>query len=243
LETLKPEIEAGTPVVGLEPSCVSVFRDELTNLFPNDENAQRLRRQFYMLSEFLVKEAPDFHLPTLKAKAVVHGHCHHQNIMQMDDEKKVLDDLGLDYNLLDSGCCGMAGAFGFEKEHYDVSIKVGERVLLPAVRQTGEETLLVTDGFSCHEQIAQQTGRKALHIAELLQMALHQGNKAGAGDGQDGQSQAKEATGHAADSHYASSLQPMPYANLTGKNGHDRQGISKNASEKEATQNQPERSK
>jgi hypothetical protein len=196
-----------------------------------------------MLSEFLVKEAPDFHLPTLKAKAVVHGHCHHQNIMQMDDEKKVLDDLGLDYNLLDSGCCGMAGAFGFEKEHYDVSIKVGERVLLPAVRQTGEETLLVTDGFSCHEQIAQQTGRKALHIAELLQMALHQGNKAGAGDGQDGQSHAKEATGHAADSHYASSLQPMPYANLTGKNGHDRQGISKNASEKEATQNQPERSK
>lgn len=218
LETLKPEIEAGTPVVGLEPSCVSVFRDELTNLFPRDENAQRLRRQFYMLSEFLVKEAPDFKLPALKGKAIVHGHCHHHSIMQMDDEKKVLDELGLDYDLLNDGCCGMAGAFGFEKEHYDVSIKAGERVLLPTVRQTGAETLLITDGFSCHEQIAQQTGRKALHVAEILQMALRQGNPP-AGR----QPRSKKAPGHAADSHYASSLQPMPYANLNGaggQNGH-----------------------
>jgi hypothetical protein len=105
---------------------------------------------------------------------VVHGHCHHKAIMRMGTEEAVLRKLGLDYELLDSGCCGMAGAFGFEKDHYDVSIKCGERVLLPAVRKAAKDTLIIADGFSCREQIAQTTDREALHLAEVILLALHE---------------------------------------------------------------------
>ncbi|WP_202882145.1 FAD-binding and (Fe-S)-binding domain-containing protein [Candidatus Manganitrophus noduliformans] len=172
LAALQPEIEAGIPVVGLEPSCVAAFRDELVNLFPRDEDALRLSRQTFMLSEFLEKKVDHFQPPRLARKAVVHGHCHHKAIMKLNDEEKILAKLGLDFEILDSGCCGMAGAFGFEKAHYDVSIASGERVLLPAVREADAETLILSDGFSCREQIAQTTNRRALHLAEVLQMAM-----------------------------------------------------------------------
>ncbi|MGI8689197.1 MAG: (Fe-S)-binding protein [Thermomicrobiales bacterium] len=156
LDTLRPQIAAGIPVVGLEPSCVAVFRDELLGLFPDDVDAKRLSKQTFLLSEFLVKEG--YTPPTLHRKAVVHRHCHHKAIMTMAAEEKILDGLGLEYDVLASGCCGMAGAFGFERgDHYDVSIKAGERVLLPAVRNAAPETLIVADGFSCREQIAQTT--------------------------------------------------------------------------------------
>ena len=174
LETLEPQISAGIPIVGLEPSCIAVFRDELTNLFPNDENAQRLSKQAFLLSEFLEMHVPDYQPPKMQRKAVVHGHCHHKAIMGMGPELTVLKKLGLDFELLDSGCCGMAGSFGFEKAHYDVSIKCGERVLLPAVRNAAKDTLIITDGFSCREQIAQTTDRQALHLAQVIQMALHE---------------------------------------------------------------------
>ncbi|HEU4754958.1 MAG TPA: FAD-binding oxidoreductase, partial [Armatimonadota bacterium] len=155
--------------------CVSVFREELTNLFPNALNAMRLQKQSYTLAEFLVEHAPDFEIPQLKRKAVVHGHCHHKAIMTLNAEQKLLDRLGLEYTLLDSGCCGMAGAFGYEKgAHYDVSMQCGERVLLPAVREASKDTLIITDGFSCREQILQTTDRGALHLAQVLQMALRQ---------------------------------------------------------------------
>jgi len=175
MTTLEPQIGAGMPIVGLEPSCVAVFRDELTNLFPERELAQKLFGQVMMLSEFLEREAKDVPLPKLARKAVVHGHCHHKAIMKLDAERAVLDRLGLDYEVLDSGCCGMAGSFGFEPNHLDVSLKAGERVLLPAVRAAEPETLIVTDGFSCHEQIAQGTTRRAMHLAEVLQLAFQQG--------------------------------------------------------------------
>ena len=175
LDALGPQIEAGVPLVGLEPSCVAVFRDELNNLFPHVENAKRLVQQSFMLSEFLESKETDFQLPQLQRKAVVHGHCHHKAIMKLDDEESVLKKMGLDYKILDDGCCGMAGAFGFEKDHYDVSIKAGERVLLPAVREAQKDTLIITDGFSCREQIEQTTDRKALHIAQVIQMAMHEG--------------------------------------------------------------------
>lgn len=173
LHLLQPQIQAGIPVVVLEPSCAAVFRDEMTNLFPHDEDAQRLSRQTFLLSEFLVKKAPEYQLPKLRGrKALVHGHCHHKAIMTMKDEQEVLHRLGLNFEILDSGCCGMAGSFGFERDHYEVSMKCGERVLLPAVRQAGPETLIITDGFSCREQIAQATDRRALHLAQVIQMAL-----------------------------------------------------------------------
>jgi len=173
LDTLRPQMEQGVPVVGLEPSCVAVFRDELIDLFPNDEDAKRLSQQTSLLSEFLEKQAEHYQFPQLHRKAVVHGHCHHKAIMGMKDEEAVLSRLGLDYRALDSGCCGMAGAFGFEKDHYDVSIKVGERALLPTVRNADKDTLIIADGFSCREQIDQTTDRHALHIAQVIQMAMH----------------------------------------------------------------------
>jgi Fe-S oxidoreductase len=174
LYALRPYIVEGVPIVGLEPSCVAVFRDELTNLFPNDEDARRLSGQTYTLSEFLEKE--DYRPPKLNRKAVVHGHCHHKAIIGMGDEEKVLAKLGLGYELLDSGCCGMAGSWGYEKgEHYEVSMKAGERVLLPAVRSADKDTLIVTDGFSCRSQIEEATDRSALHLAQAIQMALHDG--------------------------------------------------------------------
>ncbi|HET7633454.1 MAG TPA: FAD-binding and (Fe-S)-binding domain-containing protein [Burkholderiales bacterium] len=171
LETLAADIAAGTPIVGLEPSCVAAFRDELINLFPDNENAMRLSRQTFTLSEFLQKI--DYRPPSLTRRALVHGHCHHKAIMHMNADAALFGRLGLDYEILDSGCCGMAGSFGFEKDKYDLSLKIGERVLLPAVRQASGDTLIIADGFSCREQIIQATSRTPLHLAQVLQMALH----------------------------------------------------------------------
>lgn len=182
LDTLQPQIEDGIPLVGLEPSCVAVFRDELLNILPHDENAKRLARQSYLLSEFLEQKVEHYQPPKLQAKAIVHGHCHHKAIMKMKDEQAILTKLGLDYTMPDTGCCGMAGSFGFEQDHYDVSLKVGERVLLPAVRKADKKTLIIADGFSCREQIAQTTDRQALHLAQVLQMALHEQAQPPTGD-------------------------------------------------------------
>ena len=172
LHSLRIEIRNDIPLVGLEPSCLATFRDELTNLFPNDQDAQRLSKNSFLLSEFLEKFAPGFEIPKLQRKAVVHGHCHHKSLMKMNDEVSLLKKMGLEADVLDSGCCGMAGAFGFEKEHYDVSIACGERVLLPAVRKATNDTLLISDGFSCREQVRQTTDRMPMHLSEVIQMAL-----------------------------------------------------------------------
>jgi len=178
LDTLRPAIRAGVPVVGLEPSCVAAFRDELVNLFPHDEDARRLAKQTFLLSEWL--EKIDYRPPQLAGRALVQGHCHHRSVIHMDAEEAVLRRLGLDFELLDSGCCGMAGAFGFDRRHYDVSMACGERVLLPAVREAGDEVLVVADGFSCREQIAQGAGRRARHLAEVICEAI---DAAGSGEG------------------------------------------------------------
>jgi Fe-S oxidoreductase len=175
LRSMRKEIRAGMPFVVLEPSCCAVFRDELTNLFPNNEDARRLKAQTFLLSEFLQQHAPDFQVPHLFKKALVHGHCHHKAIMGLTDEEKLLERLGLTVEVPESGCCGMAGAFGFERgEHYDVSIACGERVLLPAVRAAADDALIIANGFSCREQISQTTDREALHLAQVLRMALQQ---------------------------------------------------------------------
>ncbi len=172
LDTLRPYLRAGIPVVGTEPSCVAAFRDELINLFPQDQDARRLSKQTYLLSEFLVKE--DYEPPRLARKALVHFHCNHHAVMGKEAENKLLSKLGVEFADLNAGCCGMAGPFGFEAQHYDISVKCGERVLLPAVREANNATLIVADGFSCREQIAQCTNRRAVHVAEVIRMALQQ---------------------------------------------------------------------
>jgi Fe-S oxidoreductase len=171
LATLEDEIAQGIPMVVLEPSCATVFRDEMLNLFPEDERAVRLSKQTFLLSEFLEKKAKNFSPPKLACKAIVHGHCHHKSVMRMTDEESVLRKMGIDFESPAPGCCGMAGAFGFEKDKYDVSVAIGELELLPAVRKASPETLIIADGFSCREQVAQCTNRRALHLAEVIQMA------------------------------------------------------------------------
>jgi Fe-S oxidoreductase len=169
VDTLEPHIRAGRPVVVLEPSCASVFRDELPNMLPGDDRARRLAELTRSLAEVL----GDWDPPKLDRPALLHGHCHQKALIGTEAERALLDRMGLDVEQPEYGCCGMAGGFGYERgERYEVSAKVGEQALLPRVRETDERTLLVTDGFSCREQIEQGTGRRALHVAEVLAGAL-----------------------------------------------------------------------
>jgi Fe-S oxidoreductase len=169
LRKFAPQIDAGLPFVFLEPSCASVFRDELVNFFSTDERARRLREQTLLLTELLVRDAPSFRPPNLEGRTIlVQGHCHHKSVLKMTAEMELLGRTGAAVELLDSGCCGMAGPFGFEREKFAVSQALGERVLLPAVRAAAPETILVADGFSCREQITQNTKRRAVHCAEIL---------------------------------------------------------------------------
>jgi FAD/FMN-containing dehydrogenase/Fe-S oxidoreductase len=178
MDSLADDIRAGTPIVGLEPACVSVFREELPNLFPRNEQAKRLREQVFMLSEFVQQNQGLFDVPQLPRRATVHAHCHHGSVLDMGAEKAVMQELGLDFDLLDSGCCGMAGSFGFEKHKYEVSMACAERVLLPAVREAAADTLIIADGFSCREQIVQTTDREPLHLAQVMRMSLRQNETA-----------------------------------------------------------------
>ncbi len=119
--------------------------------------------------------------PKLTRKALIHGHCHHKSIMKMTDEEAVLKRMGIDFHAPAPGCCGMAGSFGFEAEKYDVSVAIGELELLPAVHKEPPDSLIIANGFSCREQIAQCTDREALHLAEVIQMALREESPAPAG--------------------------------------------------------------
>jgi len=169
LRILSRELEDGTPIVVLEPSCASVFRDEATELLEGAE-ARRLSQQTFLLSEFLARDAPGWSPGMLEGRALVQTHCHQKSVLGTDSAERALRDLGLTVEEPNDSCCGMAGGFGLE--HRDVSMAIGERVILPAVRATAPETWIVADGFSCREQIRQGTGRQALHLAELFHRAL-----------------------------------------------------------------------
>jgi FAD/FMN-containing dehydrogenase/Fe-S oxidoreductase len=175
LHTLQPQIEAGIPLVVLEPSCASVFRDELHSLFPDDPLANKLREQTLLLSELLEREADHAELPRIPRKALVQGHCHHKSVLRFDAENSVMKKMGLDCDVLASGCCGMAGSFGYTRDHYEVSQAIGERKLLPAARALGKESVLVAAGTSCRHQVADLAGATALHPAVLLQSLLKEG--------------------------------------------------------------------
>jgi len=168
LKDLREPIREGVPFLFLEPSCASVFREELINLFPHDLDALRLSKQTFMLSEFLIKKAPHYKWPQINAKVLVQGHCHQQAVLGFKEEKEALIKMGVDFEILDSGCCGMAGSFGFSEEHYEISQAVGERSLLQKVRAASSDTLILANGFSCREQIHQATNRKTYHLAQLL---------------------------------------------------------------------------
>jgi Fe-S oxidoreductase len=140
LDSLRPWIREGVPLIGLEPSCVAAFRDELPALLPNDEDARRLSLQALTLAEALELHAPDWDVPPLSRRAIVHGHCHQEAIMGMEREQALYERMGLDFELLDSGCCGLAGSFGFEREHDELSRQIGEHRLMSMVRDAGART-------------------------------------------------------------------------------------------------------
>jgi FAD/FMN-containing dehydrogenase/Fe-S oxidoreductase len=174
-DVLTPYAEAGIPIIVLEPSCWSVLRDEIHGLFPNRKETHLIMQNTYLLSEFLVEKA-NYHPPRLRMTGVMHGHCHHKAIIHgAEHEKKLMQEMEMKVRILSDGCCGMAGSFGFEEHHYDVSAKVGEHALLPAVRQAGLREVIIADGFSCREQISQMSERHGMHIAEVLQLAINQG--------------------------------------------------------------------
>jgi FAD/FMN-containing dehydrogenase/Fe-S oxidoreductase len=173
LDDLADDIAAGVPLVGLEPGCLSVFKDELLKQLPGHALAKQLSAQTFLFSDFVARQPFDW--PTLAADVVVHGHCHQKALFGMQGDTALLNKLGVKWKLLDTGCCGMAGSFGFNAEHHALSEKIGEDTLFPAVRAASaanDETIVLTNGFSCREQIEQGTGRHALHIAQLAQRAL-----------------------------------------------------------------------
>ncbi|HEX8962477.1 MAG TPA: FAD-binding and (Fe-S)-binding domain-containing protein, partial [Rhodocyclaceae bacterium] len=175
LEVLDQDIRAGIPIVVLEPACASVFREEMPQLLHGNEQAKRLSEQVFLLSEFLDRQAPSASFGRLHRRAIVHAHCHHKSVLKTQAEETMLGRIGLDYRMLDSGCCGMAGSFGFEESKYEVSMRCGERVLLPEVRAADADTLIIADGYSCREQIVQTTGRRPLHLSQVLRMAMEGG--------------------------------------------------------------------
>ncbi len=172
LKHLGPQIEAGVPVVVLEPSCASVLRDEMHSLFPDDEAATKLAANTSTFGAFLEKHTAELDLPRMNRKTLVQAHCHHKAIMKTKQDEALLTKMGADYELLNTGCCGMAGSFGFESDKYDVSLAIAEQGILPRIREAEASSVIVADGFSCREQVAQLTDRHALHTAELVNMAL-----------------------------------------------------------------------
>jgi FAD/FMN-containing dehydrogenase/Fe-S oxidoreductase len=172
LAVLRPWLAAGTPIVGLEPSCTAVFRADAKELLSDDEDVDRLSRQTVTLSELLVRRG--WQPPRLSRRAVVQTHCHQHAVLGADPDAELMRRAGIHADVLDSGCCGLAGNFGFERGHYDISMACAEHGLLPAVRDASPDTLVISDGFSCRTQIAQSdTERRAMHLAEALAMSLH----------------------------------------------------------------------
>ncbi|MFJ7021453.1 FAD-binding and (Fe-S)-binding domain-containing protein [Streptomyces sp. NPDC101117] len=169
VDVLRDDLRRGTPVVGLEPSCTAVFRADASELLPKDPDVGRLREQTRTLAELLVERAGDWRPPRVDARAVVQRHCHQYAVMGFDADREILERAGVDADVLDAGCCGLAGDFGFTKGHYDVSMACAEAGLLPAVRDADAATLVLADGFSCRTQVDQaDVGRTPLHLAEVL---------------------------------------------------------------------------
>jgi Fe-S oxidoreductase len=172
MRALGPEIDQGWPIVVLEPSCASVFRDELRNLFPTEPRAIRLSNQTFLFGEFLAQHAREYEPPRLPQRVLLHSHCHEKAVLKSGADAALFRRMGADVQTLDSGCCGMAGPFGFEADKFLISRAIGERALLPAVRHAKADTIIVSNGFSCREQIVQGTARRVMHTAEVLSDAM-----------------------------------------------------------------------
>jgi Fe-S oxidoreductase len=178
LRTLKPYLDRGLPVVGLEPSCTSVLRSDAHELLADDpelkELAHRTADATVTFAELLDREAADFAPPLPGGgRAIVQTHCHQHATLGFDADQKLMRRIGLEPDVLDSGCCGLAGDFGLTPDHRDVSLACAERALFPAVRSAGDDTVILADGFSCRYQIASDhSGRRGVHLAEVVAAAV-----------------------------------------------------------------------
>ncbi|MGW0176358.1 FAD-binding and (Fe-S)-binding domain-containing protein [Rhodococcus sp. NPDC003322] len=173
LVTLRPALRTGEPVVVLEPSCAAVFRSDATALLAGNEDARRLAKQTVTLGELLRDRAPDWQPPHCGGAALVQPHCHQHAVLGTSADRAILEDVGVRAQVLDAGCCGLAGNFGFERGHYDISVACAEDKLLPAVRAADPGTLLVADGFSCRAQLRElDPGSAPVHGAQVLAAAL-----------------------------------------------------------------------
>ncbi|WP_459717057.1 FAD-binding and (Fe-S)-binding domain-containing protein [Actinophytocola sp. KF-1] len=182
VRALAPHLRTGGLVLGLEPSCTAVFRADAAELFPEDQDVRRLRDQTVTLAELLTHHSPGYEPPRLPdgTTALAQVHCHQHAVLGWDADRELLSKAGADAEQLDSGCCGLAGNFGFEPGHREVSEACAERVLLPRLRQADPATAVLADGFSCRTQIHEldSGGREGIHLAELL-AAAHRGNPTG----------------------------------------------------------------
>ena len=169
---LAPFVKRGIEIVGLEPSCILTFRDELPALFPHMADARDLADHTLMFDEFLTHHAPDS-MPQIEGRALLHGHCHRKALTGMANELSLLGRApNLTVDAPDAGCCGMAGAFGYGRERFELSRAIGERVLLPAINSSPPGTTIIADGFACRSQIRQFCrGRQPLHLAQALNVA------------------------------------------------------------------------
>jgi Fe-S oxidoreductase len=176
---MEPWLAAGVPVVGLEPSCTAALRADGTELLPDEPLAAALAEGVRTFAEVLAEHADELAEradPAAGLRALVQVHCHQHADLGADADRAVLQALGVDAEVLDSGCCGLAGNFGFERGHYEVSMACAERVLLPAVRAADPATAVLADGFSCRTQLRQAgtggPGGRPVHLAQLAARAL-----------------------------------------------------------------------
>ncbi|MDA4889805.1 FAD-binding and (Fe-S)-binding domain-containing protein [Streptomyces sp. MS2A] len=181
---LAEHVRSGGLVVALEPSCTAVFRADAGELFPGDQDVRRLAEQTVTLSELLTEHSPGYEpprVPERSARALAQVHCHQHAVLGWEADRELLRRAGVDAERLDSGCCGLAGNFGFERGHLDVSEACAERVLLPRLREEDESTVVLADGFSCRTQIHEfdSGGHEGVHLAELLASALPGGPAGG----------------------------------------------------------------
>lgn len=180
LRLLTPLVNADTPLIGVEPSAILAFRDEYIDLADDDlfEQAKAMSKHVFQIDEFIAAEMEKGHIPAsafnASAKTILlHGHCQQKSLSSVSHTVKMLSFIdGYTVQTIPSGCCGMAGSFGFEKEHFELSMKIGELVLFPAVRKAGGETIIAAPGTSCRHQVKDGTGREALHPVEILHAAL-----------------------------------------------------------------------
>ena len=176
IEQLYPLVERGMPIIGLEPSCILTFKDEYLSLLPNDDRAKEVANAAITFEEFVMDKdvRGEFELAfkAVDKKVLLHGHCHQKSLVGTEPVRKVLEMVGFEVDEVDSGCCGMAGSFGYEKEHYEISMAMAERRLLPAIRAAGEDSLVVASGTSCRAQILHGAGHQALHTAQVLNKYL-----------------------------------------------------------------------